>query len=71
MLREASEFQGKGSARLLSAGVIMDLHAMSFATHLAGSCVSQLSRLAADLALGFGRLASRPVGSDVQECGML
>jgi len=68
---------GEGNSRLagaemrLNAGVIADIHALSFSTHFVGTCMSQLSRLAADLALAFGRLSARPVAIDLRECAMV
>ena len=58
------------SALGLTEGVISDIWALSHSTHFVGTCLSQVSRTAYDLAYAAGRARAAPVGLDVFECRM-
>jgi len=54
----------------LTAGVILDIHLLAHASYLVGSCLSQVSRLAAELQLAAGRALAPPVALDTLHCRM-
>ena len=56
------------SVRALTDSVIADIYALSFGTHFVGSCLSQVSRVAYDLAYAAGRARAAPVGLDAGAC---
>ena len=52
----------------LTEGVVGDIWLMSHANYIIGSCLSQVSRLAAELQLATGRARGPPVGLDAALC---
>jgi hypothetical protein len=65
---------GEGAARAaadvaaLTEGVVADVWALSHGTHFVGTCLSQVSRLAYEVAYGAGRARAPPVGVDALSC---
>lgn len=56
------------TARSLTDGVIADIFALSHGNHFIGTCLSQVSRLAYELAYANGYSRSDPVGLDAAAC---
>ena len=56
------------AVRALTDSVIADIYSLSFGTHFVGSCLSQVSRVAYDLAYAAGRARAAPVGLDAGAC---
>jgi hypothetical protein len=52
----------------LTRGVVGDVWLLSHAQYLVGTCLSQVSRLAAELAFAGGRARAAPVGVDAALC---
>jgi hypothetical protein len=73
-LSAASDAAGDAAARAaadvaaLTEGVVADVWALSHGTHFVGTCLSQVSRLAYELAYGAGRARAPPVGVDALAC---
>lgn len=65
---EAAQAAASADVAALTAGVIGDVWALSHANYLLGSCLSQVSRLAYELALAAGRARAPPVGLDARLC---
>ena len=56
------------SVLALTDAVVTDILALSHGTHLVGTCLSQVSRVAYDLAYAAGRARAAPVGLDAARC---
>jgi hypothetical protein len=56
------------SALRLTEGIILDIWTLSHSTHFVGTCLSQVSRTAYELAYAWGRARAPPVGLDVRAC---
>ena len=52
----------------VTAGVVRDVHLLSHTAVIVGSCMSQLARLAAELAVARGVAQTPPLGFDAPEC---
>lgn len=57
-----------GDVAALTAGVVGDVWLLSHANYLIGTCLSQVSRLAYELAYAAGRARAPPVGLDARLC---
>jgi hypothetical protein len=55
----------------MTAGVVADIHALSQCGALVGTCLSQVSRTAYDLAYARGTAQLPPVGMDTDSCAAL
>ena len=64
----ASAASAAFSVMQLTDGVIGDIYALSHASFFVGTCLSQVSRLAYDLAYASGRARAPPVGLDAAAC---
>jgi hypothetical protein len=56
------------SVLALTDAVVTDIYALSYGTHFVGTCLSQVSRVAYDLAYAAGRARAAPVGLDAARC---
>jgi len=67
-LEAATAASAAFSVMQLTDGVIGDIYALSHASFFVGTCLSQVSRLAYDLAYASGRARAPPVGLDAAAC---
>ena len=65
---EAAQVAAAQQVAALTAGVVGDVWLLSHAHFLIGTCLSQVSRLAAELQLAAGRARGPPVGLDARLC---
>jgi hypothetical protein len=64
----AAAARAEADVAALTEGVVADVWALSHGTHFVGTCLSQVSRLAYEVAYGAGRARAPPVGVDALAC---